>query len=206
MGTPVIRYRGHASMSAQIENRADAPHKPRKFLSRFSRNQDGTTAVELAMVAVPFLGLVFGIMAAGLYFFVTFSMENAVERAARMIRTGQAQVAGMTTAQFKQEVCNRAPAFVDCDGKMRVNVAIFDSFGAVDPPGCTNDSGQLIPDPVDEAVPGQAGEIVLVTVCYEWELAGKMPFIKVGKMGNGSALIRASTTFRTEPFGSVNNN
>ena len=190
-------------MTAQPKVSDRAPRQTRNFLSRFRRNEDGTTAIELALVAVPFLGLIFGIMAAGLYFFVTFSMENAVERAARLIRTGQAQTDAMTTAQFKQEVCSRAPAFVDCDDKVRVNVTVFTSFANVNPPSCTNTSGALIPEPTEEPVPGQAGEVVLVTVCYEWELAGKMPFLKVGKMANGSALIRASTTFRTEPFGTT---
>jgi hypothetical protein len=39
-----------------------------------------------------------------------------------------------------------------------------------------------------------------VTVCYEWELAGKIPFLNLANMANGSALIQASTTFRTEPY------
>jgi Flp pilus assembly protein TadG len=40
----------------------------------------GVTAVEFAMVAVPFLMLLFGIITVGLFFFTTFSLENAVER------------------------------------------------------------------------------------------------------------------------------
>ncbi|MEO1650263.1 MAG: TadE/TadG family type IV pilus assembly protein [Pseudomonadota bacterium] len=186
-----------SSISHFVPRRVDA------FLSRFRRNEDGTTAIELAMVAAPFLGLIFAIMAVGLYFFVIFSFENAVERAARMIRTGQAQTQGMTTAQFKQEVCDRAPHFVDCDGKVRVSVNVHNQFSGSEPAECTDDGGALIPEPAEAPVPGAAGEIVLVTVCYEWALAGSMPFIKVGQMDNGSAMVRASTTFRTEPYGSV---
>jgi hypothetical protein len=170
------------------------------FLRRFRRNEDGAYAVEFALVGLPFVMLLFGIIIVGLYFFVTFSLENAVERAGRLIRTGQAQVAGMTTDQFKAEVCSRTVSLIDCAGKVRVNVAAWNSFGAISPPSCTNSGGDLIPDPPPSAVPGDAGAVVLVTVCYEWELAGQLPFLKVGKMGNGSALIQASTTFRTEPY------
>ena len=169
-------------------------------LRRFARDESGATAVEFALISLPFMGMMFGIIAVGLYFFVTFSLENAVERAARLIRTGQAQTQGMTTDQFKQEVCNRAPGFIDCSGKIRVNVSVFSSFGSIAPPSCTDSGGDLVPEPTPTAVPGAAGDVVLVTVCYEWELAGKLPFIEIGKMNNGSALIRASTTFRTEPF------
>jgi len=171
-----------------------------RFLRRFGRNDSGAAAVEFALISFPFLGMMFGIIAVGLYFFVTFSLENAVEQAARLIRTGQAQTQDMTTDQFKEEVCDRSPGFIDCDGKMRVNVAVFSGFGTISAPSCTDSGGNLIPEPAPSAVPGSAGDVVLVTVCYEWELAGKLPFIEVGNMGNGSALIRASTTFRTEPF------
>ena len=170
------------------------------FLNRFRKNEDGVYAVEFALVGIPFVMLLFGIIVIGLYFFVTFSLENAVERAGRMIRTGQAQVANMTTDQFKDEVCSHTVSLIDCTGKVRVNVASWNSFGAITPPSCTDAGGDLIPEPPVGAVPGDAGDVVLITVCYEWELAGQLPFLEVGKMANGSALIQASTTFRTEPF------
>ena len=96
------------------------------LLARLRRDENGFTAVEFALVATPFLALLFGIIAVGLYFFVQFSLENAVEQASRMIRTGQAQTREppMTTAQFKTEICNRAPSFIDCGGKVRVNVRL----------------------------------------------------------------------------------
>lgn len=173
-----------------------------RFQKRFRNDDRGVTAIEFAMVATPFLMLLFGIIAVGLYFFVTFSLENAVEQAARLIRTGQAQTSTppMTTAQFKTEVCNNAPSFVDCTNNLRVNVVTAGSFSGLTPPSCVDGGGSLIPEPTSANVPGAAGDAVLVTVCYEWELAGKMPFLKLGKMANGSALIQAATTFRTEPY------
>lgn len=163
-------------------------------------DQRGVTAVEFAIVAVPFLMMLFGIITVGLFFFTTFSLENAVERAARLIRTGQVQESGMTTEEFKEEVCARAPAYVDCAGKLRVNVQSFASFANIVTPSCVDNGGNLVPPAGTTYSPGDAGEVVLVTVCYEWELAGSLPFLSVGNMPNGSALIQASTTFRTEPY------
>ena len=68
----------------------------RQFSMTFWRDERGFTAVEFAMVAMPFLMLLFGTIGIGLFFFTTFSLENAVEQASRQIRTGQAQLAGMT--------------------------------------------------------------------------------------------------------------
>jgi Flp pilus assembly protein TadG len=160
----------------------------------------GVTAVEFAMVAVPFLMLLFGIITVGLFFFTTFSLENAVERAARLVRTGQVQESGMTAAQFKEEVCKHAPAYVDCTGKMRVNVQNFNDFSNIVTPSCVDNGGNLVSPAGTTYSPGGSGDVVLVTVCYEWELAGNLPFLTVGSMPNGSALIQASTTFRTEPY------
>ena len=174
--------------------------RTRRQLSAWRSDQGGFTAVEFAMVAVPFLMLLFGIVAVGLYFFTTFSLENAVERAARLIRTGQVQESGMTAEQFKQEVCARAPGYVDCASKMRVNVQSFTDFGTIVTPSCVDSGGNLVPPTGTAYSPGGSGAVVLVTVCYEWELAGKIPFLSVGNMANGSALIQAATTFRTEPY------
>jgi len=164
------------------------------------QNNDGMAAVEFAMVSLPFFMMVFGLILVGLYFFTTFTLENAVEQAARLIRTGQVQQQGMSADDFKLEVCKRAPQYVDCDGKMRVNVQSYAEFGDIVTPSCTDSGGNLIPPAATLFQTGASSEVVLVTVCYEWDLAGKMPFLQIGNMANGSALIQAATTFRTEPY------
>ncbi|MEL6299191.1 MAG: TadE/TadG family type IV pilus assembly protein [Pseudomonadota bacterium] len=172
------------------------------FLKRARRDEKGVTAVEFALIAMPFFAMLFGIIAVALFFFTTFTLENAIEQASRAIRTGQAQSQGMTTSEFKQSVCDNAPSYIDCGGKIRVNVQTFSAFGSVSNPSCTDSGGDLIPEPPPTPVPGAAGEIVLVTVCYQWDLAANLPFLKLGNMSNDSRMIRATTTFRTEPFGS----
>jgi len=163
-------------------------------------DERGFTAGEFAMVAMPFLMLLFGIMVVGLFFFTTFSLENAVENAGRLIRTGQVQQSGMTAGQFKEQVCTRLPQYVDCTSKLRVQVQNFTGFGSIVPPTCIDTGGNLIDSTKTAYSPGASDAIVLVTVCYEWELAGKMPFLSIRNMSNGSALLQASTTFRTEPY------
>ena len=171
-----------------------------KLQRSFRRDNRGSLAIEFAAVSLPFLMLLFGTIAAGLYYFTTFSLENAVEQASRQIRTGQAQLANMTTTQFKADVCARATSILDCNQYLRVNVIEYGNFASVSPPSCLDSNGNLIPDPNNGAVPGSAERVVLVIACYEWTLAGVLPFLKLGKMNNGSAMIQAATTFRTEPF------
>jgi Flp pilus assembly protein TadG len=168
---------------------------------RWRRDASGTTAIEFAFVAGPFLLLLFGIMGVGLFFFTTFSLENAVERTGRLIRTGQVQQGGMTGQQFKEKVCELTPGFVDCVNKLRVNVLNFPDSEAIGPGAmsqCLDSDGNL--SEVTSFEPGESDQVVLIWVCYEWSLASKIPYLNLGNMGNGSRLIQAATTFRTEPF------
>lgn len=172
----------------------------RSALTTWRSREDGVTAIEFALVAPWFLMMLFGIMAVGLYFFTTFTLENAVEQAARLIRTGQAQVAGMTAAQFKQKVCDNAPQYVDCTGKVLVSVVSGADASLLTTPSCTTAAGTLAPSTTSVYTPGSSGVYVLVTVCYEWDLASNIPFLFLGGMSNGAALIQASTAFKTEPY------
>ena len=179
---------------------ASGAGRPSTLWMRWQRDTHGATAVEFAMVALPFLMMLFGIIGVGLYFFTVFTMENAVEQASRLLRTGQAQKAGYTAAQFKNKVCEFVPGFVDCTSKVRVNVLSYADttipVGSL--PKCLGNDGSLGAAATYD--PGAASQVVLVWVCYEWELASKIPFLRLGDMSNGSALIQATTVFRTEPF------
>jgi Flp pilus assembly protein TadG len=178
----------------------DAHARSMNVIARWQRDASGVTAIEFAMVALPFLMLLFGIIGVGLYFFTTFSMENAVEQAARLIRTGQAQQTGMNSTQFKAEICARAPLFIDCENKLRVSVKTYNEWTSITPatqPKCL-DSGNLVT--TTEFNLGGSGEIVLVWVCLEWDFAAKIPFLNLADMSNGSRLIQVATTFRTEPY------
>lgn len=177
---------------------------PGRRIVRLARNwkQDnrGTTAIEFGMVGLPFFMFLFGTFGIGLYYFTTFSLENAVEQASRLIRVGLVQQNGMTAGEFKQEVCKHLPPFIDCDGKMRVSVQSYSDFGYIVTPPCTDSDGNLIPPESSVYNAGSSSQVVLVTVCYEWDLAAALPFLKLGSMPDGAALIQASATFRTEPY------
>jgi Flp pilus assembly protein TadG len=169
-------------------------------MSRFRANCEGVTALEFALVAMPFFAMLFGIIAVGLYFFTVYSMENAVEQAARVIRTGQAQQSGMSPQDFKNKVCEYVPAHIDCQGKVFVNVKSYPNsadINAANMPKCLDGGGNLKTSA--DFVPGTQNMVVLVWACYEWDMA-KFPWVNFGDMANGSMLVQATTTFRTEPY------
>ena len=173
-------------------------------LRRFSADRNGTTAIEFGLVALPFFMFVFGIMAIGLKYFTENALEHAVESAARQIRTGQAQKAGKTFDDFRNMVCAEAGAYFTCDSKFVVHVQSSDEWSDITPIPCltggslTASSG-VANDPLADSS-GSAESVVLVTACYEWELAKVFSLVQLGDMSSGSALIQAVATFRTEPY------
>lgn len=176
------------------------------LLAAFRANAKGTTAIEFGMVAGPFFMFTLGVMGVGLYFFTQNSLEAAVSIATREIRTGIAQKANVTLADFKQKVCDAAGAYIRCDD-LRVHIQSDTSWSSIEPRECVTDgilteSAGNASDPLAN-YSGGAGAVVLVTLCYQWDLARYLPYVKFSNMRDGSAALQAVATFRTEPYQSV---
>ena len=205
----MLNLRGTRYMRFHFDQRLLASH-----LRRFFSDVKGATAIEFAVVIGPFLFLLFGIMSVGFYFFVVFSLEHAVESASRVIRTGQEQTVWTTgsstkDAQFRDLVCAKLPPFMTCTGstnKIRIIVQTFTGYGSITEPTCLTSTGTLMPTTSQSYNTGSANSIVLVTVCYEWELSKSFASIpywispRPGRMTNNSTLIKASTAFTNEPY------
>lgn len=178
--------------------------RPRRFLKRWGRDAGGATAVEFALVALPFFLFAFGILGLGLHFFTNNALEHAVDTAARKIRTGQAQKEGKTLANFKQMVCDAGSGYINCDSRLKIHIQSGPNWSNIVPRPCISNGSLTASTGNDaDALAGSSGEAsvaVLVTACYEWDLAKKLPFLLMGDLSNGSALIQASSVFRTEPY------
>ena len=105
---------------------------------RLARREDGSVAVEFALVILPMLGLIFAILETGLAFLFGLSVDNATQELARLIQTGQAQQAGVTSLESLKSkfVCPSSgnglfPTFVDCS-RLIVDVRTATSFSSAD--------------------------------------------------------------------------
>ena len=169
-------------------------------LRRYLENNRGATAVEFALVAAPFFFMLFGLIEVMMIFLLSATLENGVSEAARQIRTGQVQDAGADAGAFRTLVCGNLFDLMDCDARLRVDVRVFDDFASTedDSPidGDGNvDEGQFIFDP------GEAGEIVLVRVYYEWTVITPILGAPLANMNGNRRLLQAASAFRNEPFG-----
>jgi len=178
-------------------------------LRRWQADQSGFTAVEFAIVAMPFLMLLFGTLSVCLFYFTNFTLENAVWAASRSIRTGQFQqgqgaYSGMGSAEdrkkaFKQALCAKAPSYIDCNKVIVLIQSNSGGFGGITQPICATD-GTMVDQSKAEFNPGGASSVVLITACYPWDFGGRLPFFALNNMKDGSLLLQASVAFRTEPY------
>jgi len=172
-----------------------------KLRSRSIRkNDDGSVAVEFALISIPFFAFLFALIETALVFFASVGMEGAMEDAARLLRTGVGQSNGMTAQQFKNEICDRSPLFFDCDQRLVVDVRTFNDFGNVaftDPLDGNGDLSQNF-----QFNPGGASDVVLVRAFYIWEVITPIG-IGLENMSGGNRLLTTSAVFRNEPFGAI---
>ena len=181
----------------------------RRQFRRWQADQSGFTAVEFAIVAMPFVLLLFGTLSVCLFYFTNFTLENAVWAASRSIRTGQFQqgvgsYSGITSTEdrkkaFKQALCAKAPSYIDCNKVIVLVQSNTGGFGSITQPICAVD-GTMIDKSTAQFNPGGASSVVLITACYPWEFGGRLPFISLNNMKDGSLLLQASVAFRTEPY------
>lgn len=169
-------------------------HCPRRFL----RQQDGAAAVEFALVATPFLALVFAIMETAFVFFAGQSLEAAVTVSSRLILTGQAQTSGLTQATFKNQVCAQIVGLFDCANKLYVNVQKYTDFGSssTTPP---YNNGQLDTTKMNYT-PGGPSDVVVVSLYYQWPIYVSLLSNNLANQSGNNRLLVATSVFRNEPY------
>ncbi len=188
--------------------------KVQRRIAGLKSETSGSVALEFAEIAAPFLMMLVGIMGTGLQYFSLTSLENGVETASRAVMTGRAQlgdpaanppVTPTTFDQFRQTICQTAGAFIKCDdAHLSLIVKSWPTWAQVVPQNCNN-GGALPPSSgtgttLINTQSGAAGEIVLITVCYKWDLTAGWLVYAPQKLSDGSVLMQASTAFRTEPY------
>ena len=83
---------------------------------KFLRSRDGTSAVEFALIGLPFLAIIFATMQTAIFLMAQEELETAVEKSGRLVLTGQAQ--SLTQTQFTNDICSDLVALFKCSNLM----------------------------------------------------------------------------------------
>ena len=168
----------------------------RGTIRRFIRNRDGATAIEFAMVGIPFLALLFAILETAFVFLAGQTLNLAVTNTSRLIMTGQAQAADYTAASFQKAVCADLVAFFNCDN-LYLNVQTYSSFASASTtPPVTN--GQLNTSDLQFQM-GGPGDIVVVQAYYPWPIV--VPLLdQLANLAGNNRLLVGTAVFQNEPY------
>jgi Flp pilus assembly protein TadG len=175
-----------------------AASEPTRILRRFRRNQRGSAAVEFAMVAPIFFGLLFAIIETGLVFFANQTLETTTQDSARVVMTGQAQLAAYTKQSFKDSVvCPKVAGLFDCTNGIFVDVQSYSKFTNV-----------TISDPITAGnfvdntkfCPGGPGDIVVMRIFYQWPIFVPGLGYNLSNLSGNKRLLSATAAFKNEPF------
>jgi Flp pilus assembly protein TadG len=170
----------------------------RAGLARLGRDETAATAVEFAIVAVPFFALMFAILETALTFFAGQTLETGVATAARMIRTGQAQQQSFDINKFKTEICKQISGLFDCPAGLEIDVRKYTTFDSIDLGVPVDANGNL--NVTENYEPGHGGDIVVVRAYYQWPVFVRLLGNDLSDLSNGKHLLISTAAFRNEPF------
>jgi Flp pilus assembly protein TadG len=186
------------------------------LLRRFRRNRSASAAIEFALVAPVFFGLLFAVIETGIMFFANQVLETITQDSARMLMTGQAQsgqvgvcadpVSGAalpcTQATFQNYVCSQIPAlFFTCTGPNGIFVDV-EAYPA-------GFSSIAISSQIDanknfvnnmQYNPGQPGEVVVVRLFYQWPQIVTGLGYNITNLTGNMRLLSATAVFQNEPY------
>ncbi|MEO6842057.1 MAG: TadE family protein [Bradyrhizobium sp.] len=192
-----------------------APSVPSgNLLRRFRRNRSASAAVEFALVAPVFFGLLFAIIETAMMFFASQVLETITQDSARMLMTGQAQTgqvpvcadpvsgaaAPCTQATFKNYVCSQIPGLFNCNSPngIFVDVESYPQFSNVVINSQIDGSGTFINNM--QYSPGGACAIVVVRLFYQWPLYVTGLGYNISNMSGNTRLLSATAAFKNEPY------
>ncbi|KRB40513.1 MAG: TadE/TadG family type IV pilus assembly protein [Pseudomonadota bacterium] len=170
------------------------------FIRQFARASRGATAVEFALISIPLMLLMFGILELGLILLVTATLDTATDFAARNVRTGEFQEnTGGTKDDFAKLVCrNMSWLKDDCIGSMIVESETFSTFANA---GSAPPANPQSPNPTTNCWSvGNPEDIVLVRTYFKWPIFTPLMQPFLANDGAHSRLLSSARIFRNEPF------
>lgn len=172
-----------------------AVKRPLGLVRRFGRERKGSTAIEFAILAMPFFALMFAILETSLSFATQQLIANATDRISRDVRTGNLKIADLTSGKLKKRVCDSIAlmAPTGCAG-LEIDLNNYTEFAQVPTAIPWNGAGGI--DNTGFVVnPGGPGSINHLRIYYTFPII--TDFMRAY---NGKVLLLATATWRNEPF------
>lgn len=192
-------------MSDDWNKTHSAARRQRGLFGRFMSDRNGATAIEFAMLAIPFALLVFAILESCISFTAQQVVSNAADEVGRQFRTGQLRPDPNNKAalaiKVQNMICSRLEVMVakGCPG-LAIDLKQYASFadaakvkikltadGDLDTTGFSID-------------PGQSRSKNMLRVFYKWPVITDFMRASMSNIKGGKTLKFSIAVWQNEPF------
>ncbi len=166
-------------------------------IKKFLGNAQGSSVVEFALLALPFMMVLISIFEMALMFFVDSGLDASLHKTARNIRTGNALSEGWDIARFKGELCRDLAFSPGCSHDLlvrSVRIAALDGVQYATPIS----GGRL--SVREEFTLGDSGDYMLVQVFLPWDPILSFHSLSSRKLANDTGVLGATVLFKNEPY------
>lgn len=178
-----------------------APTARREVRRIFRADTRGTAAVELSLVALPFLALIIAALQIGLIFFSQSALEVATEKSSRLVLTGSQQSQGVTQQQFLATVCAKLPVILNNCSNLMVDAQVYTSFSSsnTSTPTITYNANGTVSNTWQYNI-GGPNDIVVLRVMYLLPVVSGPLGFNLVNTSSSSRLLMATAVFKNEPY------
>lgn len=168
-------------------------------IKKWFLRDDASVAIEFAMVGLPFIIMLIGMVEACLYFSTAISLEGATQSAARLIRTGQVQATNSPIDTFKAQMHSQVSSLINSDELQYQVLPIADNTfqNAADMSPQFDQDGNLMNQTF---VPGISSQDVLVRVVYRYKFMTPLLGSLISGNANATATLVSSIVIQNEPY------
>ena len=157
------------------------------WIGRFRKKDDGAAAVEFALVALPFFGLMFGIIELAIFFFANRYLEDGLFQASRKVLT-QRLTGSDICSKFKTAMEDSVAGWLNDKNKLTISITPISDFSATGTALDINAGGCSF---------GGTDQTLVIKVTYAYPFKGYR--VLAGTVAHGRDLnLSAATAFRVE--------
>ncbi len=168
-----------------------------RIFRSFIRNRKGSAAIEFAILALPFMVLIFAIIEIAIMFFVDSGLDAALHKAVRQVRVGTAKTGSWDIARFKTAVCTELSYSFSCADHLKVRAVVVSNMASVSK---ANPIVNGVLNVTEDFNIGGSGDYVLIQAYLTWDPVLKLYTFAGGHLSNGSYVLGAAELFKNEPF------
>lgn len=190
-------------MSETVSKNAKTFSKARfGFVKRFNADERGVAAIEFAILALPFLLVLFAILESTLSFASQQLMAETVDRLSRDIRVGTLRKGTAPAAKvaITDRICNELEFFFpeDCPD-LEVDLKVYTEFADI-PTTLPRKVDNDVDDSSFDVIVGDANQIQMLRIFYRWKYMTHLIGDKVAELPDNKTLLYSAAAWKNEPF------